>query len=127
MTVWCGTCPWLINAAWVDNRYGLSKAAVSCYTVGLAAQHPNLVINACTPGFIETDLTRPFCEVAKKTPAEMGMKSIDAGAECPVYLALDEIPTPKGEGWFYGSDSVRSPLHAYRSPGDPPFNGVVDL
>jgi NAD(P)-dependent dehydrogenase (short-subunit alcohol dehydrogenase family) len=53
--------------------YGLSKAAVNCYTMALARQFPRLTITSCTPGFIETDLTRGFATKAGKTPAEMGM------------------------------------------------------
>eukprot|EP00038_Savillea_parva_P018500 m.23961 g.23961 ORF g.23961 m.23961 type:complete len:315 (+) comp4120_c0_seq1:29-973(+) len=109
------------------NEYGLSKAAVSCYTLNLARQHPELTINACTPGWIETDLTRAWADANGTDPKKAGMKTPEQGAACPVYLALDDIPTPPGEAWFYGSDSKRSPLHKYRSPGDPPFDGVVDL
>ena len=39
------------------NAYGLSKACLNAYTVMLARQHPHLTINACTPGYIATDLT----------------------------------------------------------------------
>lgn len=36
---------------------GLSKAAVNQWTMQLAAAHPNLKINSCSPGYILTDLT----------------------------------------------------------------------
>ena len=41
------------------NAYGFSKACASLYTLLLAREYPQLLINACTPGYIETDLTRP--------------------------------------------------------------------
>lgn len=65
--------------------------------------------------------TRPFAENAGKTPKEMGMKSTHDGASCPLHLLLAE--NLKGNGWFYGSDSLRSPLDRYRDPGDPEFEG----
>ena len=41
-----------------------------------------------TPGFIETDLTRPMAAKRGKTPAEMGMKTPEQGAEAAVFLTL---------------------------------------
>ena len=29
----------------------------------------------------------------------------------------------KGNGWYYGSDALRSPIDRYRAPGDPPYEG----
>ncbi len=57
------------------SAYGLSKACTNAYTIFLARQCPDLTVNACTPGFIETDLTRPMAVASGKTPSEMGMKS----------------------------------------------------
>lgn len=42
------------------DSYGLSKALLNAYTYILSRQHPDLIINAITPGFIETDLTACF-------------------------------------------------------------------
>jgi len=102
------------------EAYGLSKAAANLYTLILAREHARLRINACTPGFIETDLTRPYAESSGRSPQEMGMKPPSAGARAPVFLLLGE---PDGTGHYYGSDAVRSPLDRYRSPGDPPYTG----
>lgn len=102
------------------NAYGLSKALLNAYTLLLARTRPGVSVNACTPGFIATDLTRPFAESSGKTPAEMGMKSPAHGARAPMFLLFGE---PEGNGRYYGSDAVRSPLDAYRSPGDPPYQG----
>jgi NAD(P)-dependent dehydrogenase (short-subunit alcohol dehydrogenase family) len=100
--------------------YGFSKACVNSYTMLLAREHPSLRINACTPGFIETDLTRKYAETQGKPPAELGMKPPSAGARAAIFLLFGE---PEGNGRYYGSDAVRSPLDRYRAPGDPPFIG----
>jgi NAD(P)-dependent dehydrogenase (short-subunit alcohol dehydrogenase family) len=102
------------------STYGLSKACANAYTLYLAAAHPNLRINACTPGFIETDLTRPLAEMRGATPQEMGMKQPEAGTVSILFLLFGEL---EGNGRYYGSDAVRSPFDAYRSPGEPPYTG----
>ena len=102
------------------SAYGISKACTNAYSIYLAKKNPNLTINACTPGFIETDLTRPMAEANSETPAEMGMKSPEEGASVSVFLLMGN---PSGSGHYYGSDCVRSPLDKYRSLGDPPYTG----
>jgi len=89
------------------SAYGLSKACTNAYTIFLSRQHPNLNVNACTPGFIETDMTRPIAVSGSKTPAEMSMKSPDEWASASVFLL---IGNPEGSGHYYGSDCVRSPF-----------------
>lgn len=100
--------------------YGLSKALANTYTLVLAREHPNLRINACTPGFIETDLTRGFAASSGKSAAELGMKPPSAGARAPMHLLFDDL---EENGRYYGSDAQRSPLDRYRNPGDPPYTG----
>ena len=78
-------------------------------------------MNSCSPGFIETDLTRPFAERSGKTPAEMGMLPVEKGTIAPVHLLMNDV---NGNGWYYGSDGLRSPMHKYRSPGDPEYDGL---
>jgi NAD(P)-dependent dehydrogenase (short-subunit alcohol dehydrogenase family) len=102
------------------EAYGLSKACANSYTMILARTHPALRINACTPGFIATDMTRPYAESAGKLPEEMGMKPPVAGTVAPLFLLFGE---PEGNGRFYGSDAKRSPLDRYRSPGTDPYVG----
>jgi carbonyl reductase 1 len=102
------------------NAYGFSKACLNALTIELAREHPALLVNACTPGFIETDLTRPYAESSGKAPADMGMKSPAEGTKASLHLLLGE---PGGSGWYFGSDAERSPLDRYRSPGDPPYQG----
>jgi len=102
------------------SAYGFSKACTNAYTMFLAGQYQNLTVNACTPGFIETDMTRPMAVSDGKTPAEMGMKSPEEGALASVFLLMGN---PEGSGHYYGSDCLRSPIDRYRSPGDPPYTG----
>ncbi|MFU8803226.1 MAG: SDR family NAD(P)-dependent oxidoreductase [Bradymonadaceae bacterium] len=102
------------------SAYGLSKACLNAYTIALARTHPNLLINACTPGFIETDLTRPFAEAQGVEPQAIGMKPPEEGTRAQLRLLFGE---PGGSGWYFGSDGQRSPLDRYRSPGDPPYTG----
>lgn len=102
------------------DPYGLSKACANTYTLQLARRHPELKINAVTPGFIETDLTRGYAVSQGKKPAELGMKTPDQGARAPLKLLFGEL---EGNGRYYGSDGLRSPLDRYRSPGDPEYKG----
>jgi carbonyl reductase 1 len=99
----CNTVPDL-----EQDAYGLSKACVNVYTMQLAKQHPDLLINSCTPGFIATDMTQGLG--ATNTP-EMGTVS-----------AMHCLFSPDvGTGQYFGSDARRSPLDRYRAPGDAPY------
>ena len=106
--------------------YGLSKALVNLYTMQLARDKPSLMVNAATPGFIVTDLSRSFQQMfgQGKTVEEMGAKSPEEGAKPLVYLAVGDVPS---SGWYFGSDMKRSPLHRYREPGSPAYDGQGDL
>ena len=104
----------------LGNAYGLSKACANALTLILARENPGLTINACTPGFIETDMTRPFAESQGKSASEMGMKTPEQGSFASIFLMMGEVP---GSGMYFGSDCLRSPLDRYRSPGDPPYEG----
>merc|ERR1712013_461780 len=66
------------------GEYGLSKAAVNCYTIELGKRFPHITSTSCSPGFIETDLTRGFATRSGKTPQEMGMLTVEMGRGCPV-------------------------------------------
>jgi len=48
---------------------------------------------------------------------------VDEGAQSTLFLMLGEVPTPKGQGYYYGSDSKRSPMHKSRNPGEPVYTG----
>jgi NAD(P)-dependent dehydrogenase (short-subunit alcohol dehydrogenase family) len=102
------------------SPYGLSKALTNTYTLLLAREHPSVRVNACTPGFIETDMTRHYAKSQGKSPAELGMKPPAAATVAPMHLLFGEL---EGNGRYYGSDAQRSPLDRYRSPGSPPYTG----
>lgn len=102
------------------QTYGLSKACANSYTLLLARENPGLRINACTPGFIETDMTRPWAESRGKAPTDMGMKPPAEGTKSALFLLFGKL---QGNGRYYGSDAKRSPLDRYRAPGDPEYIG----
>ena len=77
-----------------------SKAIANAYTRDCAARYTDLLINACTPGFIETDLGTEF--LGDRTPAEAGMKTPTDGARVILSLLFDDV---KGSGHYYGSDA----------------------
>ena len=94
--------------------YGMTKAVVSTYTFALSKNYPNLVMNSCSPGYIETDLTRPS---SGKKPD--GMLTVEQGTNSPIHLLM----AVKGSGRYYGSDCKRSPMHKARNPGEPEYDG----
>jgi NAD(P)-dependent dehydrogenase (short-subunit alcohol dehydrogenase family) len=102
------------------QAYGFSKACANSYTVWLAKTHPGLRVNACTPGWIETDMTRPRAEATGQSPQEMGMKPPSEGTVSAMFLLFGE---PPGNGNYYGSDACRSPMDRYRAPGSAPYTG----
>lgn len=75
---------------WPNSAYGVSKIGVTVlsriYAWKLSEQRrgDKILLNACCPGWVRTDMTGPS---ATKSPEE--------GAETPVYLAL--LP-PEAEG-----------------------------
>jgi carbonyl reductase 1 len=81
--------------------YSVSKALVNALTAILAREHPDLLVNACCPGWIDTDMggivsprgTRP-----PKTPEE--------GAVVPIHLALGEVDGVSGRYW--ANESIRT-------------------
>jgi NAD(P)-dependent dehydrogenase (short-subunit alcohol dehydrogenase family) len=91
--------------------YGLSKALLHSYTMLLAKEQPQWATSVCSPGFINTKLTAGWG--ASKAPEE--------GTAAIRQLLFE--PT-RGNGWYFGSDGVRSPYHFMRNPGEPEYDGV---
>lgn len=94
--------------------YGLSKAGLTVYTMQLAAKHPNIKVSCVSPGFILTNMTKGYG--ATKPPEE--------GTVSTMHCLFDELP---GNGFYYGSDGLRSPLHFMRSPGEPEYDGEAPV
>ncbi|CAE8635547.1 unnamed protein product [Polarella glacialis] len=92
--------------------YGLSKACVAAYTQFLAKTHPGILSSCMSPGFIDTAMTKGYG--ANKTPEE-GTPSI---RKC-LFEKLE------GNGWYYGSDGMRSPYHFMRNPGMDVYDGIM--
>jgi NAD(P)-dependent dehydrogenase (short-subunit alcohol dehydrogenase family) len=92
------------------TAYGASKALLNAYMLHLAAS-TELHVNACSPGFIDTDLVRAFLPDAK------GALPPDAATRVILHLLFD---TPR-RGIYFGSDALRSPLDKYRAPGAPEY------
>ena len=97
-----------------DGAYGASKALLNVYAAQLA--RAGVRAAACSPGFIATDLVRAF--IVGKTPEEAGALPPAASTKVILRLLLDESVVP---GAYYGSDALRSPIDAYRSPGAPEY------
>jgi carbonyl reductase 1 len=74
---------------WPKNTYAVSKIGMSMLTRILARDHPELIINACCPGWVRTDMAGPN---APLTPAQ--------GAETPVHLALLDENGKTGRFWY---------------------------
>ena len=96
------------QAGWC--AYGLSKAALTAFSMVLAKEYPNLTVSSCSPGFINTKMTTGWG--AKLEPKD-GTRSLK-------HCLLNELG---GNGWYFGSDAVRSPLHYMRNPGDLAYDG----
>lgn len=90
--------------------YGLSKSALSVLGMTQAKMHPNVTFSTVSPGFIDTKLVAGMG--AKKPPSE-GTVSIR-------HCLFQQLA---GNGWFFGSDAKRSPLHTTRDPGTEEFKG----
>lgn len=105
------TWDWIENHSKGAGDYGKSKALLACYTGVLAREHPNIMSSCVSPGFINTQMTAGWG--ASKSP-EQGTVSI-------MHCLFDEL---KGNGYYYGSDGLRSPYHFMRNPGEPEYDGV---
>ena len=78
----------------MSTFYGLSKACVNTYTFFLANKYPNVIMNSCSPGWIETDLSRPGTDLGDgKRSGERpnGMLSVEQGTVAPIHLLMDNL------------------------------------
>ncbi|XP_014770353.1 carbonyl reductase [NADPH] 1 isoform X2 [Octopus bimaculoides] len=77
---------------WPSSAYGVSKMGVTAMSIIQQKDidsegKEDIVVNACCPGYVDTDMT-----------SHKGHKTIDEGADTPVYLALlpPNVKEPRG-------------------------------
>ena len=76
--------------------------------------------NACSPGFIITDLTKNLgIESETQSLEDMGALPVSQSTVSVMHLLFSDAVRESGR--YYGSDGRRSPLDAYRSPSDPEY------
>jgi NAD(P)-dependent dehydrogenase (short-subunit alcohol dehydrogenase family) len=75
---------------WPNSTYTVSKAGLTGYNGILAKQNPHLLINACCPGWVKTDMAWNAPPDAK-TPTQ--------GAQTPVFLAIADLGGKSGAFW----------------------------
>ena len=77
---------------WGTSAYAVSKAACTAMTMAVArgeeARGRGVLLNACCPGYVNTDMTKG-----------RGVKTVEQGARTPVMLALDDIGGQTGKFW----------------------------
>ncbi|CAL5340085.1 unnamed protein product [Camellia sinensis] len=71
-----------------SSAYTVSKAAINAYTRILAKKYPTFRINCVCPGWVKTDINH-----------NLGKKTTEQGAQCPVKLAL--LPDDGPSGLFF--------------------------
>lgn len=99
------------NIGW-GNGYGLSKAALSAFTLVQAKMYPNLKVVSLSPGFIDTPMTKGYG--ARLSPEQ--------GCVSSLKCLFGDVTS----GFYYGSDGLRSPLTMTRDPGTPEYQGEAD-
>lgn len=80
------------EAGFPSAAYAVSKAGETAFTKVIAMEESKrgrgVLVNACCPGYVKTDMTRGG-----------GAKTPDEGAKTPVMLALQDIGGTTGEFW----------------------------
>lgn len=75
---------------WQRRAYGISKAAMNSFSAVLARENPGLLINACCPGWIMTDMGRQVGSPTKTTAD---------GIKIPIRLGFKDIGGVTGRYW----------------------------
>jgi carbonyl reductase 1 len=73
---------------WPSAAYAVSKAGTTAVIKAIAADSKSVLINACCPGYVNTDMTKGY-----------GTKTTDEGAKTPVMLALGDFGATSGGFW----------------------------
>ena len=81
-----------------DHAYQLSKAFLNAYTVLHSLAEPDLIINSCCTGFVDTDLV----------PKRLGFTgTTDEGAVMPMELLIQDTYTNDSDGKFFIENKAR--------------------
>jgi len=78
------------KAGFAQQAYSVSKAFVTAFTKAFAAENPDYYINACCPGWVDTDMGNLIGDAPK---------SLADGAKIPCRLAVGDIENKTGEFW----------------------------
>ena len=76
---------------WPRSAYCASKAAQTALAGVLARERPDIAVNACCPGWVDTEMGR---HAGRKPP-----KTCEEGARIPVRLAVGDIGDVNGKFW----------------------------
>ena len=80
------------EGGWPSAAYAVSKAGCTAMTKFIAKEEAQrnrgVLVNACCPGYVNTDMTKGN-----------GTKTVDDGAKTPVLLALGDIGGHTGGFW----------------------------
>eukprot|EP01035_Chromulina_nebulosa_P017532 gene17532-23094_t len=79
---------------WPNSCYGISKLGVIALTKVLARNYPNIIINACCPGYCKTDMS-----------SHGGNRSAEEGARTPFYLSTLTTGSVTGK-FFYDEKEI---------------------
>ena len=71
------------------KSYQVSKALINALTVVLARENPDVLVNCCCPGWVDTDMGH---QVGRPP------KTLEEGARIPVRLAIGELGEGGDEG-----------------------------
>ncbi|XP_060607126.1 carbonyl reductase [NADPH] 1-like [Ruditapes philippinarum] len=78
---------------WCESAYGCSKIGVTLLSFAQQKEfdndsRPDIIVNACCPGYVDTDMS-----------SHKGTRTIDEGADTPIYLSLlpENASSPKGK------------------------------
>ena len=88
------------------KNYGTSKASLTSYTLELArreADVPGLSVNLCTPGMVNSDLSRfaPAWLRAISIPLRWALlRTVEKRAETPLWLATTEKESVRSGGYY---------------------------
>lgn len=80
------------------KSYQASKALINALTVVLARENPDVIVNCCCPGWVDTDMGH---QVGRPP------KTLEEGARIPVRLAIGELGAKGDKDGGLGGESER--------------------